>query len=57
MPKDMRHVLCAAVDCTCETAGLPREVEFEIQTQEMLKGLPRDSSDRFLPDTCEDGVK
>jgi hypothetical protein len=52
-----RDTLCPSVNCTSETSGLAAEVEFEVEVEEMLKGLPSDFADGSLADICKDGIQ
>lgn len=45
-----------AVNRPTQAARLPREVEVEIQTQQMVKHIAGHPADRLLRDVREDGV-
>ena len=48
-----RDALRSPVDRARQTASLAREMELEVQVEEMLERFPRDLADRVLSDACK----
>lgn len=48
--------LCAAVDGTCQAAGLAGEVEVQVEVEEVVEDVAGDAANGLLGDGGEDGV-
>ena len=57
MPENASCVLCATVNRTCEATGLSREVEFEIQIEQVFECLACNLADCALANIGEDRVQ
>ena len=49
----MLHSLCTPIDRTCEPARLTREVELEVEVEQVFKRLASNLADRALADARE----
>ena len=47
------NALCTAVYGARESTGLPREMELEVEVEQMFERLACDGADRALTDVCE----
>ena len=52
-----RDALRSPVDRARQTASLAREMELEVQVEEMLERLACNPPDRLLPNAREDGIQ
>lgn len=54
--KNVERLLCSPINRSCETSSLTRQVELEVEAEEMLEGVFGYTADSSLTDVCEDGV-
>lgn len=50
------NALCASIDRSRQASRLPRQVETDIETEQVSKHGPSDAADRALRDAGKDGV-
>lgn len=50
------HALCTSVDRSRQASRLPRQVETDVETEQVSKHGPSDATDRALRDAGKDGV-
>ena len=48
--------LCSSIDSSCQTTGLPRQVEVQVQLEQMVEDGGGNTTDGFLSHTCKDGI-